>query len=124
MKRVYFLFGDLAAGSLVGLAAALACFYCFDADWPMLAAMFLGMLLGMVVALVLGLLGLYGLFGAMEVMLPTMLGGMLAGMIVSMAVAMGHLDAAAAALWGVVIGLATLCATYLANRLLSGRFLT
>ena len=60
------------------------------------------------------------LFGAMEVMVPSMLTGMLAGMVVAMQAASAPVAAGDGAGTGAAIGVGCLALTYLANARLTG----
>jgi hypothetical protein len=75
----------------------------------------------MLVALLIGFACFFWLFGAMEVMVPTMLTGMAAGMAIGMLETMAPLGSIAESVVGAVIGCATLALTYGANARISGR---
>ena len=119
-KRWYLSVGDLRAGSLSGLVAALCCTLLIDSQWSMLPAMIIAMVVGMVASMVLALLLLMRFFGAMEVMIPTMLAGMYAGMIVGMRAAMSDLATVDACLYGALTGLVTVALCWLVNGRLQG----
>ena len=119
--RPYFLLGDLFVNAIVGSLVGLTCAALLDPSWNMWLGMFIGMALGMAIALVLSL-GLFAIFfGAMEVMVPAMLTGMVAGMVVGMAAPMTEVRLHEGALWGAVLGLASLVFTYAANAVLTRR---
>ncbi len=118
--RPYFLLGDLLANSLAGVVVALLCSVVFGPSWNMVVAMFVGMALGMFVSMFVAL-PMGALFGAMEVMVPVMTTGMVAGMVVSMGAAMEPVPAGQAAWLGVLSGVGTLVACYVADAWMKGR---
>jgi len=119
-RRLYFVIGDLLAASSAGAVAGLAAAGAVGEGWNMLVAMLLGMGVGMAVALPTAFVFM-PFFGAMEVMLPVMLAGMLSGMWVGMAEAMTGLSGAAAAGWGLLVGLLALGLSQIANATLRTR---
>ena len=118
-KRVYFLFGDVLASSLIGVLAGLAASALIGPSWPMLIAMLIGMALGMLVSL-LSPIVFTPLFGAHEVMIPSMLAGMLSGMVVGMGAAMQPLSAGTASALGAFIGLGVTVLVWIGNAVLHG----
>jgi Na+/H+ antiporter NhaC len=117
--RPYFLLGDLASSILSGVVVGLVCAAVIDESWNPTLAMIVGMTVSMLVVFPLQL-GCNILFGAFEVMLPTMLTSMAAGMVVPMAAAERAVPWKEAAFQGGVIGLAVLVFTYVANAILRG----
>ncbi|MDY6812118.1 MAG: hypothetical protein SV108_00365 [Pseudomonadota bacterium] len=111
-RRAYFIAGDLLANLSTGAVAGAASALLVGPGWPMWLAMPAGMLLGMLLASVLGVAVFFRYFGAMEVMLPTALTGMLAGMLAAMWATMAPLGLAPAALLGVLCGYAALGLVY------------
>ncbi len=118
-KRVYFLFGDVLASSLIGVLAGLAASALIGPSWPMLIAMLIGMALGMLVSL-LSPIVFTPLFGAHEVMIPSMLAGMLSGMVVGMGAAMQPLSAGTASALGALIGVGVTVLVWIGNAVLHG----
>jgi hypothetical protein len=114
-NRLYFLFGDCFSNALIGAfcgwAGAVWMPHMFG-FWP---GMLVSMLGSMIVTMALALTVLLRLFGAMEVMVPTMLGGMLANMTVCVLHYFYGASALLGAAVGALIGLAVLFATYAAN---------
>ena len=117
--RPYFLLGDLVSNVLVGAIVGVVCAALIDESWSHTWAMIVGMTVSMLVVLPLQF-GCNILFGAFEVMLPTMLTSMAAGMVVPMVAAERSLSWEEAAFQGAVIGLAVLVFTYVANGILHG----
>lgn len=122
-RRLYFIFGDLAAavvaGSLAGWLAMLVVPAGFQGPLAMIAAMGIGMVVGMAVGMVVGFL-FVPFFGAMEPMLPASLGGMMAGMGMAMAAVMGTPTPMNATLDGAAIGALCLLYTYVQQARLFG----
>ncbi len=116
--RLYFIVGDLLSNTLLGGIVGVACTAIFGEAWPMIPAMLLGMVLGMVIAVPVQLV-CHFFFGAFEVMLPMMLTGMAAGMVVSMAASISRLSLQGGTLLGIAAGVAILGFTYTANALLT-----
>ena len=121
MKRLYFIFGDLLANILTGGVTALVVLPIISNSWHMFAAMIVGMMAGMVISIISGALIFIPLFGAMEVMVPTMLSGMFSGMVVGMWATMSSIAPEIALLIGSVFGVASLIFTYSVNRMLIGK---
>jgi hypothetical protein len=119
-SRLYFVLGDLASTVLAGVLTGWLCSLMVGVGWNMFFTMILAMGAGMVVGTVLWL-PLSMLFGAMELMLPTMFGGMLSGMVVGMWAAMEPLGGHEAAAIGGVCGLLSIVAIWILNHSLRGR---
>jgi hypothetical protein len=119
--RAYFVFGDVFANALTGVAAGWLTAAIVGPGWNMCVAMWLGMILGMVIAMVLSFAAFVWFFGAMEVMLPAMFTGMAAGMIVGMGVPMGSFAGTGAVSIGAVTGVAVVVFTYVLDAALSGK---
>lgn len=117
----YFILGDLVSNALCGLVAGLLCLWCIDTGWMMLPAMVLGMVLGMLAAMVLGFAILMRAFGAMEIMIPTMLSGMMAGMWVGMRAAMAPLSTMDACAYGMLSGITVIALCWAANSKIKGK---
>ena len=118
-KRLYFLFGDVLASSLIGVLAGLAVSALIGPSWPMLIGMLVGMALGMLVSL-LSPIVFTPLFGAHEVMIPSMLAGMLSGMVVGMGAAMQPLSAGTVSALGALIGVGVTVLVWIGNAVLHG----
>lgn len=112
--RLFFLLGDLLAATVISAIAGVAAAALIGPGWNMVIAMFVGMFVGMGLALP-GTFAFLPLFGAMEVMVPTMLGGMLSGMWIGMAAAMTEVSLLQGAFYGAGIGLVALVFTTTAN---------
>jgi len=117
--RLYFLVGDLLACITVGAASGWLTLILTPSDWFVLANMGVGMIVGMMLAMV-GAILFTPLFGSLEVMLPTALSGMVAG------AALGMIGATAEIAWmqavwgGGLVGLLCLLATYVLQLNLRG----
>jgi hypothetical protein len=118
--RPYFLIGDLLANGFAGAVIGSLMTLVFGPSWNMFLAMLVGMGIGMLVSTFIAL-PLGALFGAMEVMVPVMTTGMVAGMVVSMAAAMEEVPFMRGAELGVMCGVVTLIACYVANSLIRRR---
>lgn len=118
--RPWYWFGDALSNAVAGLLTALAADALVAPDWSMVAAMAVGMLLGMAIANACCLLVLMRLFGAMEIMLPTMVTGMAVGMVVGMSRTMTTLGRVDHVLLALVIGLLTTVAVWALDQHLSG----
>jgi hypothetical protein len=110
--RPYFVLGDVFTNVVIGAAAAVLASKLVPPSWSVLfampAAMFLGMLVSIPIALAAS-----PLFGAFEIMLPGMLSGMMGGMIGRMPAAMAPSPGPArAAAWGAGVGVATVLWVY------------
>ena len=117
--RPYFIVGDLVSNVLVGAVVGLLCAVTVIVGWPMFVVMLFTMSLGMVVALML-FFPLSILFGAMEIMLPTMFSGMMSGMVVGMWCTMAFQTPESGAIVGSVCGLVSLVIVWVIDYRLSG----
>lgn len=117
----FFIFGDLISNMLCGVIAALIARGVIDEGWSMLPAMAVGMILGMVAAMMLNVLILMRSFGAMEIMLPCMLGGMLSGMWMGMRASMSPIALLDVITLGLLIGITTVALCWAANARLRGK---
>lgn len=114
-SRLYFVLGDLFSCILVGAVVGWISCVAF-AGWNMWLAMIVAMPLGMLLATLLWFpLGI--IFGAMEVMIPTMFSGMASGMLLGMSATGSHI---AGLLWGAIVGLACIVAVWILNNNLRG----
>ncbi|NQV47792.1 MAG: hypothetical protein HQ504_08425 [Rhodospirillaceae bacterium] len=118
-KRPYFIFGDLVAAMLSGVASGGLVWWALPGGWWMVPAMFIGMALGMVVALLVGFL-LAPFFGLFELMAPAMLSGMAAGMVIPMRGA-DALSLIQVACTGVTVGIIGCVLAYLLQDRLHGQ---
>ena len=118
--RPYFIAGDLSCSIVVGVLTAVAATATVSEAWPMLAAMVVGMVLGMAVAAV-GILGFGPFFGMIELQMPAMLAGMLTGMVVAMTATTIPLASSTASVIGGTLGLTTFVAVWLADARLRAR---
>ena len=117
--RLYFLFGDVVSNSVIGILAGLAAASLVGPGWPMLLGMLVGMAIGMLVSF-LGPIVFCPLFGAHEVMMPTMLTGMLSGMVFGMWAAMRVLSTETVAGIGALLGLGMAVVVWMSNARLHG----
>lgn len=118
-KRLYFIFGDVLSDGVVSILAGLAAASLIGTGWPMLIGMLVGMVIGMLVSL-LGPFVFSPLFGAHEIMLPTMLSGMAAGMVLGMAATLQSFGAATIVGIGALIGLGVTFRAWSSNDMLNG----
>lgn len=118
--RPYFIAGDLSCSIVVGVLTAVAVTATVSEAWPMLAAMVIGMCLGMAVAAV-SILGFGPFFGMIELQMPAMLAGMLTGMVVAMTATTIPLASSTASVIGGTLGLTTFVAVWLADARLRAR---
>ena len=102
-----------------GAAVAVAAAFLIPDSWPMLAAMFVGMLGGMILVLPISFVFQAG-FGAFEIMIPTMLTGMISGMVAAMKASTAPMPLGGAALLGAACGIGTLLFTYIMDAMLRG----
>lgn len=117
--RPYFIVGDLVSNILVGAVVGLLCAVTVSVGWPMFVVMLFTMLLGMGVALML-FFPLSILFGAMEIMLPTMFSGMMSGMVVGMWCTMAPQTPGSGAMVGSVCALVSLVVLWVIDYRLRG----
>jgi hypothetical protein len=117
--RLYFLLGDIAASTTIGMLAALGAAWLIGPHWPLLLALPVALLLGLIVANVAAVPFMRS-FGAMEVMVPTMLGGLLAAVSAGLWAAVAPLGAGTAALLGACAGLVALAGSSYADRRVKG----
>ncbi len=118
--RPYFIAGDLSCSIVVGVLTAVVATATVSEAWPMLAAMLIGMVLGMAVAAV-GILGFGPFFGMIELQMPAMIAGMLTGMVVAMTAAARPLASSMASVVGGTLGMVTFVAVWIADVRLRGR---
>lgn len=118
-RRIYFIFGDLAACLTAGVLSGWLAHLVLPGDWHFIALTLAGMTIGMTIGVFIAFL-FTPFFGALEIMLPTSLAGGLAGMAVGMAKAMTSPGASDAALIGASMGLASLAYVYLLQIRLHG----
>ena len=112
--RPYFIIGDVSCSVTVGVMSGIAVMATVDMGWPMPAAMFAGMLFGMVVAA--GGIIAFGLcFGMMELHMPAMITGMLTGMVVGMLASTLAVAIDTAAILGPAIGATVYIAIWVAD---------
>ncbi len=116
MRFAGYLVGDATANVAAGAIVASLVTLAVGPDWPIWAAMLVGMFGGMMLGMAMGA-GVSIALGAFEVMLPMMLTGMVAGMAPVM---VGDLGAADAALTGAFLGLASVGFCYVMDGLLGG----
>ena len=116
--RPFFVIGDLLVNLLVGGVSGLLASSVVDPSWNPIAAMFVGMLLGMLTAMPLSAIFM-PLFGAFEIMIPGAFTGMVAGMLVAMAATMRPLVGTTAIALGASCGLSCLAIIYLMTFLAS-----
>lgn len=120
--RLYFLLGDLLTCVLVAVVTACACAAIFSNTWPMVVLMPVSMVAGMFIGLLVAVLaGLIYFFGAMEIMVPSMFTGMVAGMWGAMVGAGPDFNYASLAIQGVVLGLVVNVAIRIYSMMLSGK---
>lgn len=105
--RLYFLFGDGLANASVGALAGWVGAACMEPGGSMWLGMAYGMVAGMGIAFLGGLLFI-PLFGAMEVMVPTMLTGMAASMAGGMTVMLEAVETGALLAEGAAVGIGVL----------------
>ncbi len=117
--RLYFILGDILACVTVGAASGCLTSAIVSNDWFTLAAMSVGMIVGMLVGL-FGAMPFTPLFGSFEIMLPTSLSGMVAGMAIGMIDTVVGIDWMEAALAGAFLGFICLVGTYALNARLRG----
>ena len=118
-KRFYFVFGDLLSNVLVGAIVAWVSWLIVSPDWNMFVAMWAMMFVGMAISLPL-FIPASMLFGAMEIMLPTMFTGMLSGMVVGMWIPMSPLSALQAVAIGAAVGVLGIVIIWVMNARLRG----
>ncbi|MFO7557433.1 MAG: hypothetical protein R6X10_01270 [Desulfobacterales bacterium] len=121
MKRLYFIFGDLAANSFIGSITAILTASLVGNSWHMLFAMAAGFAVGMILSLILGGFIFVPLFGAMEVTVPTMISGIASGMVVGIWASIASLDPFMVIVVGAFIGIISIILTYSFNIALIGR---
>jgi len=108
------------ANAFVGAFIGLVCAALFGPSWNTFLAMLVGMAIGMLLSLP-PLFGFVALFGAMEIMVPTMTTGMVAGMVVSMRAAGQEVGLSAGAALGAQTGLLVIAVIYLVNVIVKRR---
>ena len=118
--RLFYIIGDVFSSALTGIVVALLSYALVSPAWPMLVAMPVMMILGMVVGLLL-FFPLSIAFGAMEIMIPCMLGGMISGMTLGMWLTMQVLTVVGTVIIGAETALCTLLFVWVANTLLRGQ---
>jgi hypothetical protein len=109
--RPYFVLGDILTNLVAGIAAALCARALVGAHWNVLLAMGTGMAVGMLASSLVAFFFM-PLFGAFEVMLPSMLTGTISGMLVGMLEPMRGPSPAEAAACGSASGIASIAWTY------------
>ncbi len=122
-RRPYFVFGDVLACTVIGVAAGWAAWLVAPAGWPAPLGMIGGMAVGMLAGMVVGLIGnlpFSPLFGAMEISLPMGLSGKMAGSVAGMLEGMAGISAATALWAGAATGLGCLAFTYVLQARLAG----